>query len=236
MPSQRITSSWPLIGVLSSGVAVAQPLPEGAAANFNVGISAFEQGNFRRALEAFERVFALRGNPDLLFNIYRCHRAMGDPLRAAQALRRYLIARPGAPDRATLEADLARLDAEARQLAAPVVRAPAPTPRRAASTDPGAGPWIVIGAGVVAAGLGAGLMLAASASQADGSGDSGELARRDRLDSASSQHTAGIALVGVGAAAGLAGVLWRVLAPRAPAVQVAVTGEQVAFTLSARWP
>lgn len=228
-----------LAGAIATGRASAQPLPQDPGAIFSVGIEAFEAGNFRRALEAFERVFALRGSPDLLFNIYRCHRAMGDPERAVNALRRYLVARPEVPERATLEGELAALDAEARALAArPRVEAPQPPARPPALTSrgPGAGPWIVLGAGAVMAGVGVGLMVAAGGSQGDASSAPSETARQERLDGASTQHTAGVALLATGSAAAIAGVLWRVLAPRGPTVDVAVGTDRIALTLGARWP
>lgn len=235
MVGRRFVVGLVLAGAIAAGRAGAQPLPQDPGAIFSVGVEAFEAGNFRRALEAFERVFALRGNPDLLFNIYRCHRAMGDPERAVHALRRYLVARPDVPERATLEAELTSLDAQARALAArprpAAPRGPASAPR-----GPGAGPWIVLGAGAIVAGVGVGLMVAAGGSQGDASSAPSELARQERLDGASAQHTAGIALLATGSAAAVAGVLWRVLAPRGPTVDVAVGADRVALTLGARWP
>lgn len=211
---------------------------------------AYEAGDYRRALSAFERVFALRGVPDLLFNIYLCHRAMGDPEPAARALRRFLIARPAHPERARYEAVLAELDAQARALAerrtppvAPPPVAPPPVapppPRAAPSSEPGAGPWIVLGTGVAAAGVGVALMLSANGDVRDAANASGERARLDLLDGASTQHTIGAALLGVGAAAALGGVLWRALAPSGSAARALSLGAGpggVSVQFAARWP
>lgn len=239
-----------LVAVLFAHPAVAQTLPQEPAAIFRVGIEAFEAGNFRIALEAFERLFALRGNPDLLFNIYRCHRAMGDPAQAAVALRRYLLARPDRVDRAELEGELTRLDAQARALALPTpppapTPAPAPTPppapRPVAPTptparEVGPGPWITLGLGAALAGTGVALMVLAGSAQSDAANATSERARQSSLDGASSQHTAGVVMLGVGGAAALGGVLWRVLAPRGPAVDVVPGSGRVAVSLTVRWP
>jgi tetratricopeptide (TPR) repeat protein len=239
-----------LVAVLFARPAVAQTLPQEPAAIFRVGIEAFEAGNFRIALEAFERLFALRGNPDLLFNIYRCHRAMGDPAQAAVALRRYLLARPDRVDRAELEGELTRLDAQARALTLPTpppapTPAPAPTPppapRPAAPTptparEVGPGPWITLGLGAALAGTGVALMVLAGSAQSDAANATSERARQSSLDGASTQHTAGVVMLGVGGAAALGGVLWRVLAPRGPAVDVVPGNGRVAVSLTVRWP
>jgi hypothetical protein len=237
-----------LVAVLFARPAVAQTLPQEPAAIFRVGIEAFEAGNFRIALEAFERLFALRGNPDLLFNIYRCHRAMGDPAQAAVALRRYLLARPDRVDRAELESELTRLDAQARALTLPTpTPSPTPTPAPIAPPRPvaptptparevGPGPWITLGLGAALAGTGAALMVLAGSAQSDAANATSERARQSSLDGASSQHTAGVVMLGVGGAAVLGGVLWRVLAPRGPAVDVVPGSGRVAVSVTVRWP
>lgn len=248
-----------LAALLAARPAAAQPPPQDTGAIFRAGIEAFEAGNFRIALDAFERLFALRGNPDLLFNIYRCHRAMGDPAQAAVALRRYLLARPDRVDRAELEGELTRLDAQARALTLPPAPTPTPTPtptltptpspaptparppRPAPPTTPtardvGPGPWITLGLGAALAGTGVALMVTAVSAQTDAANATSERARQSSLDGASSQHTAGVVMLGVGGAAMLGGVLWRVLAPRGPAVDVVPGSGRVAVSLTVRWP
>ena len=241
-----------LVALLYPRPAAAQTLPQEPAAIFRVGIESFEAGNFRLALDAFERVFALRGNPDLLFNIYRCHRAMGDPARAAVALRRYLLARPDRVDRAELEGELTRLDVQARALALPTptppptpTPTPAPTPTQPprptlppapTAREVGPGPWITLGLGAALAGTGVALMVTAVDAQSDAANATSERARQSSLDGASSQHTAGVVMLGVGGAAMLGGVLWRVLAPRGPAVDVVPGSGRVALSVTVRWP
>jgi tetratricopeptide (TPR) repeat protein len=240
-----------LAALLSTSSADAQTLPQEPAAIFRVGIESFEAGNFRVALAAFTRVFELRGNPDLLLNIYRCHRAMGDPAQAALYLRRYLLARPDRVDRAELEVELTRLDAQARALVLPTTpppTTPPPTtpppeapsrpavPPRAAPRDPGVGPWITVGLGAALMGAGVGLMVVANNTQSGSANASSERARQASLDGASTENAAGVVMLGVGGAAVLGGVLWRVLAPRAPAVDVVAGRGQVSLSLTARWP
>lgn len=244
------TPSWLLLAALLGAPALgAQPRNEDAQSLFREGTAAFEASDYRRALAAFERVYALRGNPDLLYNIFLCHRAMGEPGEAAVALRRYLVARPQHPERARLTELAAQLEADQRALSAqraapppppppgpPAAPSPLPAPR-ATSSGPGAGPWIVLGGGVVAAGVGLALMLSANGQVDDAANASGERARADLLDGASTQHTVGVALLGVGAAAAVGGVLWRALAPgRAPTLSMGVGAGGVALTLGGRWP
>ena len=237
-----------LVALSAASPARAQLRVDDAQAFFREGTAAYEAHDYRRALDVFERVFALRGNPDLLFNVYLCHRAMGDPEQAARALRRFLVARPEHPEHARLSATLAQLDADASALATrrapqPTVTAPtAPTvvgvappvlPPPTRGSGPGAGPWVLLGTGIAAAGVGAALMLTASVD--DAANARSERARADLLDGASAQHTAGAVVLGVGAAAALGGVLWRVLAPgAAPSVSVRPGGVAMSFT--ARWP
>jgi hypothetical protein len=63
----------------------------------------FRAGNFRPALQNFQRTFDLTGNPAILFNIAVTWQRLGEPGEAARALRRYLIAQPQALNRADVE-------------------------------------------------------------------------------------------------------------------------------------
>ena len=170
------------------------------------------------------------------------------------ALRRYLLARPDRVDRTELEGELSRLDAQARALtlptapptappavsptpAPPVAQPPRPTrPPAPTAREVGPGPWITLGLGAALAGTGVALMVTAVGAQSDAANATSERARQSSLDGASSQHTAGVVMLGVGSAAVLGGVLWRVLAPRGPAVEVVPGSGRVAVSVTVRWP
>ncbi len=93
-----------------------------------------------------------------------------------------------------------------------------------------------MGLGAALAGTGVALMLTAVGAQSDAANATSERARQSTLDGASTQHTAGVVMLGVGGAAVLGGVLWRVLAPRGPVVDVVPGSGRVALSLTVRWP
>jgi tetratricopeptide (TPR) repeat protein len=208
----------------ASGVASAQTRsPAELRSLLTEGQEAYQQQRYRRAQEAFSAVFAQTGNPELLYNLALCHRGMGEPGEAARYLRRFLVARPQHPERAAIERTLAELEASAQALAptpaAPAPAAPPPPPlERATALDspartvaPAPTPaassptpwlrWTLLGTGVVAAGVGTGMILSARG-RVDGAGSAAnEQAYLDELDAASSLRGAGAVVLGVGVAA-----------------------------------
>lgn len=208
----------------ASGVASAQTRsPAELRSLLAEGQEAYQQQRYRRAEEAFSAVFAQTGNPELLYNLALCHRGMGEPGEAARYLRRFLVARPQHPDRAAMERTLAELEASAQALAqappAAPANAPSPPPlERSTPLDgparvvaPAPGPaasapspwlrWTLLGTGVVAAGVGTGMILSARG-RVDGAGAAAnERAYLDELDAASSLRSAGAVVLGVGVAA-----------------------------------
>ena len=79
---------------LAPRVAVAAELTEEAKAQarekFSDGNAAYEQGDFRQALEDFESAYQLAPLPGFLFNVAQCHRQLGNYARAASSYRRFL--------------------------------------------------------------------------------------------------------------------------------------------------
>jgi tetratricopeptide (TPR) repeat protein len=84
-------------------------------------MAAFELGNFREALEEYERAYQIAPLPGFLFNIGQCHRNLGNLKKAVFSFRHYLRKKPEARNReavmtlireleARIEADRQRAD------------------------------------------------------------------------------------------------------------------------------
>jgi hypothetical protein len=109
----------PAAGAEPAGEAKAQ-----ARVKFNAGNVAYAQGDFRKALGAFEAAYELLPLSGFLFNVAQCHRQLGDFARAASSYRRYLALSEKEPANAAMVKELiAEMDAKAKQqtasLAAP---------------------------------------------------------------------------------------------------------------------
>jgi tetratricopeptide (TPR) repeat protein len=206
----------------ASGVASAQTRSDTELRSLIAeGQGAYQQQRYRRAQEAFLEVFSQTGNPEMLYNLALCYRGMGEPGEAARYLRRFLVARPQHPDRASMERTLTELEASAQALAqappAAPPSAPSPPPlerttaldgpaRVVAPTPEASAPtpwlrWTLLGTGVVAAGVGTGMILSARGRVDGAASAANEQAYFDELDGASSLRSAGAVVLGVGVAA-----------------------------------
>ncbi|HYI00750.1 tetratricopeptide repeat protein [Hyalangium sp.] len=106
-----VLAPWPAAGAEPAAEARAQ-----ARVKFNDGNAAYEQGDFRRALEAFEAAYELVPLSGFLFNVAQCHRQLGDFARAASSYRRYLALSEKEPANAAMVKELiAEMDAKAKQ-------------------------------------------------------------------------------------------------------------------------
>lgn len=100
---------------LATATATGQPSPEDveeAHRLFDEGVAAADLGDYRFAFRAFAAAQALDPQPDTLYNIGMCLRALGDPAGATNAFRDYLIAKSGrlpAEEVAEIDAILAEL-------------------------------------------------------------------------------------------------------------------------------
>ncbi|MEZ4405129.1 MAG: hypothetical protein R3A52_01375 [Polyangiales bacterium] len=128
--------------------------------------------------------------------------------------------------------DVARVAEATPQAEAAAPTLPPPPAASPPSRGPGAGPWVLVGAGAVGLGLmGAGLgLFAHSLSQAEDAcpGNACVRSQADRaqphLDDAETWRTAAIVSGAVGAAAVIGGFVWWARAPRrAPAVTVSAS-------------
>ncbi|MBI5513124.1 MAG: hypothetical protein HY909_05105 [Deltaproteobacteria bacterium] len=205
----------------------AQPTPDPAQL-LAEGTQDFANNRYRSALERFQRVFDITGNPALLFNISLCWQRMGEPGEAARALRRYLLASPTLPERPRLEAQLQELEAQDRQLhptatpppPPPTATTPATTPP---TTAPGVTPapghavgpfqrlpaaWLLGAGGVAVTATGVAFLVlgASNAASAEAAGqESAYLQARDRFGT---YNVVGGVLLGVGALAVVGAAVW----------------------------
>ncbi len=111
-----------------------------ARALFTAGKAAYAEGNYAEAVKSFEAGFQLDPLPAFLLNIAQSYRSAGDPRRAVEHYRKFLVAQPTTPLRAQVEELIRELDAqvtaatpppETRPLAAPLPQPlPPPPPRR----------------------------------------------------------------------------------------------------------
>lgn len=228
---------------------------------FAEGAALFNKGDYAGALEKFSKAHGLIPEPNLLFNIARCHEAMG---QVELAIERYeaFVAHPeaGGESRQDAQQRLARLrQAQAEAAARPRSgRGPAPldtvTPaagRSAAGPDRavvggtrGYSPWqwVSLGVGAAAAGVGVGMFLmgASDSSQADdwkrtGRKDDGSPVRATEIDDlrdrAAQKKLIGYIAMGAGGAALATGVVLWVLDLKAGRRRDAAN-KAVAFDLS----
>lgn len=101
----------------------ADPRDEEAKAIFVVGVGRFDQGDMRGALEAFERAYALAPYPIVLYDIGLACAALGDPVRAVDAMERVLAA-PGNLRKERLTAARRVLTEQRRNIGALALRSP----------------------------------------------------------------------------------------------------------------
>ncbi|MBI2894353.1 MAG: tetratricopeptide repeat protein, partial [Deltaproteobacteria bacterium] len=112
-----------------------QALAQDARALFQQGIALYERGDFRDALELFERGYAIEPEPAFLYNIGRCHERLGELDLAVEAYERYLSASPEGSDAADVQARIRALQERIRR-----ERGEAPVPDTTARDETAAGP------------------------------------------------------------------------------------------------
>lgn len=193
---------------------------------FETGTRAYSAGDFETALANFKRAYQLTGSPDLLYNIATVSDRMRLDEEALEAYEGYLRARPKSRDREHVESRIevlqeaieerrrAEIEAEieARQAAieaAARVKAERPLTEY---VGPGPGPWITIGVsgatlvtGAVLFGLGQRDQNMVESAEPGSSYSSVE----EMAERAPKRTKAGIALMAVGGAGVLGGVIWQ---------------------------
>jgi tetratricopeptide (TPR) repeat protein len=229
---------------------------------FDRATKQYNLGEYAVAAEAFKAAYDEYPDPTLLYNLAQCERQLAHKQRAITLYRSYLREMPSAPNAAeaqrlvaSLEQDVAREELERKQAEANAreleqQRQPqqqqrtaiVSLPQATASPAPRARPWwknpagwALVGVGVAAGATGAGLLVASSNDQNNAPMAATLSNARSLVNEASNFRNAGYALVGVGAASAVAGVLvlalmpsrWRThaaIAPQPGGAMVAVGG------------
>ena len=217
---------------------------EAAKKAFASGTRAYAEGDFETALERFRSAYDLTGSPDLLYNIATVSDRMRLDEEALEAYEGYIEARPDSADRehvasridvlrATIEARRrAELDAEieARQAAieaAARVKAERPLTQY---VGPGPGPWITIGTGSAAVVAGAVLFGLGQRDQnavENAPPGSSYSSVQEDAERGPRRTKAGIALLSIGGAAVVGGIIWQLTGgheEKMPEVSIGPTG------------
>jgi tetratricopeptide (TPR) repeat protein len=105
-----------------------EPAPTDVKAShqyYDLGAQAYERADYPAALRAFEAAWAEAPNPELQFNIARCHEHMFEWDAAADAYQTYLASKPNAADAYEIKSRIAELRRRGYETAHP---APPPPP------------------------------------------------------------------------------------------------------------
>jgi tetratricopeptide (TPR) repeat protein len=217
---------------------------------FAAGTRAYANGEFKTALTSFQRAYDLTDSPDLLYNIATVSDRMRRDEEALEAYEGYLEARPKSADREHVESRIdvlraaieargrAELDAEieARNAAieaAARVKAERPLTQH---VGPGPGPWITIGVGSAAVVTGAILVGLGQRDQKNvesAAPGSSYAMVQEMADRGPRRSKAGVALMAVGGAGLIGGIIWQLTGGHEeamPEVSIGPTGISVKGT------
>ncbi|MFW2387849.1 MAG: hypothetical protein ACN4G0_05910 [Polyangiales bacterium] len=217
---------------------------------FASGTRAYGEGEFETALASFQRAYELTGSPDLLYNIATVSDRMRRDEDALAAYEGYLEARPESADgehvrsrievlRAAIEAkSRAKIDAEIEARKAAVEAAARVKAERPLTeyVGPGPGPWITIGVGAAALAAGAvfvGLGQRDQKKVENADPGSSYSMVEDMVDRGPKRTKAGVALMAVGGAGVIGGVIWQLTGgheEKLPEVSIGPTGISVKGT------
>jgi tetratricopeptide (TPR) repeat protein len=175
------------------------------------GSELYAAGKYAAALQAFQRAYSLLAEPNLLFNIAGCHERLGQRQQAIEYYRWFLGTASANPEgRRRAIGALARLEAEPPLAPAPVPASP-PPPSPPETSSSAAWPLATLGAGILFAGLGAGLYLdgahdhnqvtnAPGFGDASGSSNLTEVQAQKLVDSGDTKKRIGVIGFGLGGA------------------------------------
>lgn len=218
--------------VLTLAGAVAQADVEGARRAYAKGMTAYNLQRFAEALALFQRAYEEKQDPAFLFNLAQCQRQLGQYDTAAKSYRAYLNSSPQTPANAEqVRVLIGEMETAAQRKVAselplvtptptPVVTTPTPVVTTPATTSVDHAwyrnpvGWTLVGVGV--AGLGVSIGLLVHGNDLDHQlGSATSLTQVQQLQSdRDTFRTAGFALVGVGAAAAVAGAVVLALTAR----------------------
>lgn len=193
---------------------VTSPMKPDARALYDEGLAAYQAKDYAAASAAFDAGFALEPRREFLFANAQARRLAGDCRGAVPLYQRFLEMSPPAVQASATHIGLARCAQQmAAERPAPPTVAPPPAPPPPAPPPP----WThdragaaLLGAGVVALGVGAGFLAASFAAlPGDGAADHGAYAQA-RATAESRHAVSVVSLVAGGAlvAAGVARYAW----------------------------
>ncbi len=220
---------------------------EAAKKSFAAGTESYANGDFENALASFRRAYELTGSPDLLYNIATVSDRLRRDEDALQAYEGYLKARPKSVDREHVESRIdvlrdaiearkrAELDAEIEARSAAIeaaarVKAERPLTQH---VGPGPGPWITIGVGGAAIVSGAVLVGLGQRdqNQVEGAPPGSSYSMVEEMAERGPRRTkAGVALMAVGGAGLIGGIIWQLTGGHEeamPEVSIGPTGISV---------
>ncbi len=86
-----------------------------AKQRFAAGAQAYHEARYKDAIDLFLQANGLDPHPDLIYNVGQAYEKLGDVPAALRSYREYLRVKPGAGDRATVEASIKNLEARLRE-------------------------------------------------------------------------------------------------------------------------
>jgi tetratricopeptide (TPR) repeat protein len=194
-----------------------------AKKHYELGAKLYEASNIAEALVEFNKAYALRPLPALLFNIARCHEVMANLKLAVEHYRRFLREKPDAPERAVVEARITNLEKRLREESKQVDQKKPPSSARPAPVSPpphvltwrSTVGWIAIGLGSASlvTGIACGVLARGKSGEYDDGVKTGRpFAELDEIDSAGKGYNAAtiatLVVGGVLAAGGVGLVIW----------------------------
>jgi tetratricopeptide (TPR) repeat protein len=112
--------------ILLPGWAAAESATARAKRHFEQGTTAYNIGDFQKAIEEYKEAYKAKPDPAILYNIAQAYRLAGNARQAVFLYRSYLRNLPDAPNRAEVEERIRTLEAEI----AATSKSQATTPRR----------------------------------------------------------------------------------------------------------
>lgn len=219
-----------------------------AKRHYELGKAYYNQAAYDKALGAFQESHKLSQRPELLYNIGKCHEALGNLKQAITYYRRFLDAKGPDPN---IEARIRNLETrleasrpEPRPTPAPVEPAPTPEPApsgRRTAWMPIAG-WSLIGLGVVS--IGTSIALGATASARAGEVEEAFQEGTHDWADIKSKESAGEGLnvgmivtltVGIAAAAGGAALLLLAPKPERRRISLTPSFDRAGAGMTASW-
>lgn len=216
MRAARLATLLFLATPLLAMPAAAQTNEAAAKSHYELGVRAYRDGHFGDAIDEFKAADALKPSPALSFNIAQCFERLADLKSARHYYEEYLVRKPTAEDRQSVQTTIASIDAklaqEVRQTAPILVTAAEPTAPAATASEPAPpahrhlASWILLSAGAAGLLTGGGLNFAASqiANGPTTTVQSGAQVQA-AYSQANSLWTGALISYGVGAALGIAG-------------------------------